>query len=347
MGKLDEKFIKEVIAINNGFFRPNVIAPSYGLDTSIIDLSTSLAMAVASDPLSYIPALGAELSAWLSIQLVANDIATTSLSPQYGQLVLNLPDNMTEEDLKEYWYYIDSFAKDIGVSITGGHTGWAQGNSSTIAGGITLWAVGKANTMLMSSMVSPRETLLMTKSAAISSSAILAAVFPNYSATYLTTLDLAKMKDEIWNISVLKEASIVRQLNAVNTIVTAMHDVTEGGVLGAIYEMCIASKVGVEVYANKIVVESYIQKLCSIFALDPLRSIGAGSMLISCQTDHKAEVIAAMEAHDIRCTEIGIFTHAAHGLHIYNNNNLKEDLNNNEQDPYWAVFNKAMYDGRS
>ena len=346
MGKLAEKFINDIIANEHGYYRANVIAPRYGIDTSIIDLTTTLAMAIASDPLTYIASLGAKVSAWLSIQLVANDIATTSLSPQYGQIVLNLPDNITEIELRAYWYHIDSFAKDIGIAITGGHTGWAHGNRSTIAGGITLWAIGAPETMLLSSMVSPGETLLMTKSAAISSSAILAAVFPNYTASRLSTLDVGKLHDEMWNISVLKEAHIVRELNTVKRSITAMHDVTEGGILGAIYEMCTASKVGVELYINDIVVEPHIHNVCAVFDLDPLRSIGAGSMLISCNTEDKVEVIAAMESNDIRCTEIGVFTSFDHGLYWYDNG-LKTELINHEQDPYWAVFNKAMNDGLS
>lgn len=344
MGKLEERFIKEVIAQEHGYFRPNVVAPSYGLDTSIVTLSDNMAMAVASDPLTYIPALGPKLSAWLSLHLVANDIATTSLAPEYAQVVLNIPDGINEVDLRLYWHYIDQFAKEIGISITGGHTGRALGNHSTIAGGITLWAFAKPEDILLSSHASPGETLFMTKSAAIVSTAILASTFPNFALQHLTSSTLSKVQEEIWNISVLDEATLVRNINQEKPLITAMHDVTEGGILGAVYEMCTASQVAVTVNASDIYVEPHIQELCSAFALDPLRCIGAGAMLLSCKTEHKDILVAAFESKNIRCTEIGMFKALEEGSHVHINQK-QEKLMPLEQDPYWEVFNKSIQNG--
>src|SRR5690606_30587659 len=81
-------------------------------------------------------------------------------------------------DFSAYWGYIDQYCADIGVAITGGHTGFIEGQESTIAGGGTLTAVVPQKTIRISSMARAGDTLLVTKSGGISSAAILAMSFP-------------------------------------------------------------------------------------------------------------------------------------------------------------------------
>lgn len=341
MSKLKSSFIKGSIAKKNGFFRENVIAPGYGLDSSIITVSDSLAMAVSSDPLSYILSIGAQRSAWLSIQLVANDIATTSLSPQYGQLTLNLPEYISEQNLEEYWHYIDLYAKQLGITITGGHTGIVHGNTSTIAGGITLWTFGDPREMLLSSQAQEGDILLMTKSAALLSTSLLAIMFPEFIKDVLLLEELDQLQASFWNISVSEEAKLVGKINKQERQVTAMHDVTEGGVLGAIYEFCTASQLGVMVQKDNIPIHPYVVRACKAYGLDPLKSIGAGSMLMSCKSESKDHVLSVMKKNNIPCTEIGQFVHQSKGLTIEQESN-KSTLEEIEKDPYWDVFNKLM-----
>lgn len=345
MGKLEQSFIKDIISVKNGFQRPHVVGPGYGIDTAVIPLTDTLAMAVASDPLSYIPQIGARRSAWLSLQLVSNDIATTSFAAQYGQFVLNLPEDIAAEALAEYWHYIDLFSKEMGITITGGHTGIVEGNRSTIAGGVTLWTIGDPDEMLLSSRASAGETLLMTKSAGLSAAAILATVFPQFTSLNLSTATAQRLQNEIWNISVSKEARIVKELNEKQPLITAMHDVTEGGIVGAVYEMCTASQLGVRLDQDLVPIAEDIDLVTALFQLDPLRCIGAGSMLMSCKTPYKNEVIKAMNLHAIACTEIGHFLEKEQGMLLYSDALPVEPLQCVSHDPYWAVFYKAMKDG--
>lgn len=341
MSKLKSSFIKESISKKRGFFRANVVPPSYGLDSSIITISDDIAMAVASDPLSYIPSIGAQKSAWLSIQLVANDISTTSLSAEYGQLTLNLPESISELELEEYWDYIDLYAKQLGITITGGHTGITKGNQSTIAGGITLWTFGALNEMLLSNQAQEGDVLLMTKSAALLSSSLLTLMFPELIQDTLSVEELAQLQASFWNISVSQEAKLVRQINSQERMITAMHDVTEGGILGAIYEFCTASQLGIRVQKDKIPIAPYTAKACKTFDLDPLHSIGAGAMLMSCKNESKDYVLATMKKNNMLCTEIGHFVHLSEGR-VIEQEQHESTLEEVEKDPYWVVFNKLI-----
>ena len=100
-GKASLSFFKQFVQEKCGKHRPEVVVgPQFGVDVAIIDLPNGQAMALASDPLSLIPSLGLKESAWLSVHLMVNDIATTGFSPMYGQFVLNLPSNFHKRILK-------------------------------------------------------------------------------------------------------------------------------------------------------------------------------------------------------------------------------------------------------
>src|SRR5699024_3129738 len=136
LGKLDKQGLSTLFSNNLGRQRENIRqGSSFGVDTSIIRLNPAKCLITSSDPASFIPSLGIKESAWLTIILTANDIATSGYLPEYAQFVLNLSNTIKEEELKEYWRYIHQFCEEIGISITGGHTGFDDMGNSTLAGG--------------------------------------------------------------------------------------------------------------------------------------------------------------------------------------------------------------------
>lgn len=152
--------------------------PAFGVDVSIMSLPAGLALAATSDPLSLIPSLGLQESAWLSVHLMANDMATTGFAPQYGQFILNLPDTLSKADFSTYWGYIDQFCKEIGIAITGGHTGFVQGQNSTFAGGGTLMTIAPESEIICATGAQVGDAILVTKSCGLTATAILGMSFP-------------------------------------------------------------------------------------------------------------------------------------------------------------------------
>ena len=61
-----------------------------------------------------------------------------------------------------------------------------------------------------------------------------------------------------------------------------MHDVTEGGILGAVYEMSLASGLGFEIYPDSIPIDNSTKLICAKLSINPLKLIGSGSLLITC-----------------------------------------------------------------
>ncbi len=94
-GKVPREFLESVVFANLGARRSSVLVrPGHGLDNAVISLGGKKVLLVTSDPLSVIPSIGMDESAWLSVHLIASDLATSGVSPQFAMLDLNLPPEM-------------------------------------------------------------------------------------------------------------------------------------------------------------------------------------------------------------------------------------------------------------
>lgn len=347
MSKVNQNLVDSVFAQSVGYASDKVLqGPAYGVDCAVISITEKIGMVVASDPLSIIPRIGMKASAYISLHLAANDIATSGLAPQYGQFTLNLPQYMDEEGLQQYWEHIHQFAAQAKINITGGHTSFDAHNNSTLAGGVTLFAVGDIEHIMTSTQAEEGDVLLMTKTAGLTATSILAMVFPNYLCTHLGDEVVQEAASSFWNISVLPESQVVRELHMDSKTVNAMHDVTEGGVMGAVYEFATASRKGIRLDTDKIPVSPVHADVAHIFGLDPQRIIGAGSMLIACKKEGKEMLINELQRRGISCTEIGMFLSESEGK-FFTKGDEMYPLNAPAQDAYWSIFAKSMENGLS
>jgi hydrogenase maturation factor len=302
-------------------------------------------MAMTSDPLSYIPALGMEASAWLSVHLMANDMATTGVAPQYAQLVLNLPSSVSGTDFEQYWKHIHHFCEKLGVAITGGHTARYEGLNSTISGGGTMIALAKQGQMLCSQMARPGHRILVTKEAALVSTSILARSFPETIKHQCGEEIYEKACSLFYQTSCLQDGLVAAQTNTEHSRrVYAMHDVTECGVLGAIYEMAMASGCGVEVDPGLIPVGEAQKSICDLFNISALEVIGAGSMIMAVSEEGEQQVVEALNAAGIPATSVGRFVAKDLGLNLLSDGKAKP-LVHAGTDPYWNAFFEAFKKG--
>jgi len=338
LGKIQHSDFDDIIFQKCGYSRKEVsTGPGFGIDVAIIDLPNGLCMALTSDPLSLIPSLGLQESAWLSVHLMANDMATTGCSPMYAQFVLNLPAHFSSSDFKIYWHYIHTFCKEINIAITGGHTGFVEGQNSTIAGGGTLVTIAPKEQILVSKNAKPSNVILATKQCAISSSAILAMSFPETVKNKLGKQVYNEGCELFYQTSSLKDALIVAGTDINHPEITAMHDVTEGGMLGAIYELAVASGNGAFVYNDCLPIGETQKQICNLFSIDPRYSIGAGSMIIAVKKGNENEVINRLKLQNVDCTIVGELAEKEHGITIIENDE-KKALPYLEKDPYWNAF---------
>lgn len=344
LGKIEHHLFEQIITDKCGYKRKEVIVGAqFGVDVSIVDIGGGMAMAQTSDPLSLIPSLGLQESAWLSVQLMANDMATTGFAPMFGQFVLNLPSTFSKNDFRIYWDYIHQYCSEIKLSITGGHTGFIEGQNSTIAGGGTFTTIAPKDKLIVSKFAKAGNIILVTKSCAISSAAILAMSFPETVKKKAGTQIFENACESFYKTSSLQDALIAVDDDN-EFLVTAMHDVTEGGVLGAIYELSVASKNGAIIYNEKLPIAETQIEICKIFDLDPRYCVGAGSMIITCEKRNSEKIISSLAKNNIPCVAVGELCERQNGIKIIEDDK-KKDLIYHEEDPYWFAFFNAINKG--
>lgn len=345
-GKIPDEFFRSAIYPFCGSRRPEVLTPPrYGVDVSLVALPNGYEMALTSDPLSLVPSLGLEESAWLSVHLMANDMATTGKAPQYAQFVLNLPPTLPAPDFEVYWKHIHRLCESMGTAITGGHTGRFEGQNSTVAGGGTMIAVAPAGEMLTSGGAREGDVLIVTKEAALVAASILALSFPQTVRDQCGAAVQQEAAGLFYQTSALATGLAAARLNSgQDRAVRAMHDVTEGGVLGAIYEMALASGCGVVVDEDRLPAGEVQRQVCGVFGIDPHYCIGAGAMIMAVREEAAGRLVETLGGEGIKATAVGHFTAREEGLRLLGPAGEKE-LRHPGADPYWNAFFTALAAG--
>lgn len=344
-GKITNAAFKEILLPQSGRVRKEVfVGPQFGVDTAVIDLGNNLGMAVSSDPLSLIPTIGLKASAWLSVHLIANDMATTGFAPMYAQLVLNLPPHLSLKEFEEYWKYIHQYCEAIGVAITGGHTGRIEGQNSAISGGGTMFLTAPLDKIITSNNATPGDVIIVTKETALNSSAILAMSFPDTVKNKLGKEIYDKACGNFYQTSSLKEALLAAEVLENKTELKALHDVTEGGVLGAIYEMAIASGCGFRIDNDRLPTGEAQKQIMSLFEIDHRFCIGAGAMVMAVKKGKEEVLINHLINNSIKATVVGEMTDKKESYTIIEDGKEKGFVFDGV-DPYWGAFFKALKKG--
>jgi hydrogenase maturation factor len=344
-GKINSELFREIVQPKCGRKNDSVIkGPQFGVDTSVIDVGNGIGLAVSSDPLSLIPSLGLKESAWLSVHLLANDMATTGFAPEYAQFVLNLPTDFERDDFEEYWGHIHSFCDDMGVAITGGHTGQVPGQESTIPGGGTMFLHAPLEKIITADGAEPGDRIVVTKASALTASSILAKSFPETVKEKCGQDIYEQGCDNFYRTSSLQDALEATKVLSPNTELKAMHDVTEGGLLGGITEMAEASGCGFRVEDDKLPVEEAPRQICELFEIDHRLCVGAGSMIMAVEEGREDELVNHLHQQSIPAAAVGTLT-AKENLRTVIEDGEEKSFTFDGNDPYWNAYFKAIEAG--
>ena len=180
------------------------MGPGKGLDNAVITLPGGKLVVVTADPVSFIPGLGARLSAWLSVHLVASDFTTSGVAPQFATFTFNFPQVMTQGDRVSYLKEVGRACAELGVAIVAGHTGAYPGASLSGIGGGTMCGLAKKGGYVVPSMARVGDVILMTKGAAIEATASLSNAFPRYTADRVGGPLTRKARDLVTSSSTVK-----------------------------------------------------------------------------------------------------------------------------------------------
>jgi hydrogenase expression/formation protein HypE len=270
-GKIPPELLKSLVFNNIKVKSKEVIMrPEIGEDCAAIDFG-SYACILSTDPIT-----GAEKGAGtLAIHISCNDVATCGVRPVGIMVTILAPTTTTEEDIGRVMKEAGEAAAALGVEIIGGHTEITSAVNRIV---ISTTAVGKMlkDKIVRSSGAQTGDDVIMTKWAGLEGTAIIAADKEAVLAGKLSLGEIETAKSFIEQISVVEEGVTAGEFGA-----SSMHDVTEGGILGAAWEVAESSSKGVDIYIDEIPVREVTRKLCNVFGIDPYRLISSGSMLIT------------------------------------------------------------------
>ncbi len=237
-----------------------------------------------------------------------------------------MPEGTSEKELEEIFTSADMACKKIGVSIVGGHTEITPGLSRPI---VMCTSFCFARNYIASTMANAGESILMTKAAALEGTSILAGL--ENIKNVVGAKQAKKAESFMSELSIVDEA-----VEAASTgYVSAMHDCTEGGVLGAVFEMAEASGLGFVLYRENVPLRRETVEICRILNIDPLKLISSGSLLIS--TSHPEDVSKKL-SKICECAVIGRFTKEDR---ILVENGRKKVIREPPQDELWRVLSRA------
>lgn len=295
LGKIPIDVLNATVLKMTGAPSPNIVTPpKAGLDFCAIKLGHGF-MVVSADPIT---GVSSEIG-YYAIRVSSNDVATSGNRPQFAETVILLPQESDAAVLAVLAKQIDGAARDIGIAIVGGHTEVTLGLRRPI---VVVTVFSFVEKYVSSQDAQEGDSIMMTKTAGLEGTAAIAREL-NASELVIPQRVARRASKFLGRLSVVDEAVASFKTGQVN----AMHDCTEGGVLGAVYEMSLASGLGFELKESSVPVAPETKTVCGRLGLDPLKLIGSGSLLISVRNGKEEKVQSALSGV-CEVTAVGHFT---------------------------------------
>lgn len=296
-GKLTNIQLEKIVLDRLGACSKDVLeGPGTGLDCGVIKTKGDL-LVISSDPITG----ASENIGRIAIHVSCNDIACCGIKPAGINLVMIIPETSTEDDILKIIDQVSDGASRLGIDIVGGHTEVSPAVNKTILM-TTAFGYAENGKVIYSSGAHTGDSILMTKRAALEGTSILAHDHADKLTGVLDTNELEEARGLIDQISVVPEGVICGR----SGLVSALHDATEGGIVGAVSEMAKASGKGCLLDLRKIPVHPVTSKICDHLKIDPFRLISSGTMIIA--TKYPEEIKRLLAEKDIESAVIGEFT---------------------------------------
>jgi len=331
LGKLDFFLLDKLLRkYQNKSDSRLIIGPKLGEDAAVIDYQDRYLVA-KTDPITF----ATEEIGWYAVQVNANDIATRGAVPKWFQATILLPEKKTTEALIDRIFsQIYDACNKLNITVIGGHTEISYNLDRPIIVGSMLGEVEK-DKLVSTSGAKPGDVIILTKGIVIEGISIIAREKQEelkkrgYQKSFIQ-----KCKDFIYEpgLSVLKEALLANQFE-----VHAMHDPTEGGISAGLYEIAVASQVGLMIEREEIPILEESRILCKEYNLDPLRTIASGALLIVASQNNVNNIIAVLNRNGIKSSLIGEIKEKSFGIKILSSGNLA-DLNFSAKDEITKIF---------
>lgn len=273
IGKVPENVLKRAVFKQVHHRRPEVILHAgVGEDCAAAVLGPDEVFVFSTDPITG----AAQGMGTYAVHITANDLASAGAEPVGILTSILLPPGTREIKLRRIMEEIETTCRELQIEVMGGHTEVTDVVNKPV---ITVTGMGKVKQaeIVSTAGLRPGDELVMTKWAGLEGTAILATEHREDLIQKLPEELVDTAAGFIQYLSVVPDAAV-----AVKSGVSAMHDVTEGGIFGALWEMGEASGVGIIADIQKIPIRQETIEVCEFYGINPYQLISSGSMLIGC-----------------------------------------------------------------
>lgn len=321
-GKLAGELLERMVLATIQFKRDDVLVHAgLGEDCAVIDFGDEVCL-VTSDPITgAVEGIGE-----LAVHVACNDLAANGGTPVGVQVVLLLPEGTEEGQIRRIMEDIQRTAAALEVEVIGGHTEVTSRVQDCL---VSVTAIGRApkSRFVTSGGAQIGDDVLITKGVGIEATAILARDFGHLLPFEVSSQDIEQFTS---SLSVVPEGLLAAEFG-----VHAMHDITEGGLLGALREVCLAAGVGAEVREEDVYVPELTQEICRHFGLNPLALLSSGSMLI---VTSKGQALQGKLADaGIPAFLVGRITEGTHPILIHKDGS-RTAVTEHVEDELWRFF---------
>ena len=336
LGKIHPDFFNQHIYHKLG--KPDksvIVKPQNGVDFGVVDLGDQV-MVLSTDPFFIAKELGIQKAAWFAVHIIASDVAVSGIAPQYLAVDLNLPPEMSQDELVRMWNAVHKECNKLGISVVTGHTARYAGCNYPMVGGGMVFGFGKKKDLIVP-CAKVGDAIIISKGPAIETTGLMSAYFPKFLEKKYDKAFVKRAQNIFYQMSTIKDAFVAASIGGL----TAMHDATECGIWGGLFEIAMHSQVGMCIDKNKIILPEEVRLVCECFDLDPFKSISEGTLLATANPRKAKDIVLALEKSGIPASIVGEVTAKSKGMQVIEGNRSYQ-LEHPRVDPFWGKFEEYL-----
>lgn len=292
-GKISENVLKRSVLKKIKTHRDEVVSGAgIGKDCAILafgEEETVLSVTPVTAPVT-------ELSSY-AIPMALNNVAVSGAEPVGVMLSILLPEETEEAEFQRIMEQAEDVCSDLHVEIIGGHTEVTPAVAYPI---MTVTGVGKKEAARAGfpQGIKANQDIVVSKWIGLEGTARLAKEHKEElcSRYPVRMIEEAAAYDKY--LSVIPEAA-----TAMKSGVCGMHDVSRGGIFGALWEMASGAGVGLEIDLKKLPVKQETIEICEFFELNPYELLSGGCLIMV--TEDGNDLVAALAREEIPAVIVG------------------------------------------
>ena len=310
-GKLPNAFLAELLSRYCVEDSAVIVGPSVGEDTAAVDIDGEAVLVLKTDPITF----ATQSIGRYAVLINANDMATAGADARWMLVTLLLPCGFSRAQVRQIFADLHEACTEWGITLCGGHTEITDAVRRPIVAGMMAGTIARED-LIRKNQMAPGDRVLVTKGIAVEGTAIIATEFRDLLLEKgMTAKEIHACSQFQTMISVLPEARIGWHIGGVS----ALHDVTEGGIATALMELSQAGGRGICIRKDALPVYPLTRRIGDLLGIDPLGLIGSGSLLVCCRPDRADQLLSAWQNAGIMASEIGAVTAAGPGIHAVEN----------------------------